>query len=119
MTKKCAICTPSHNFVGLYLRNEGIYRQSEKLVKQQYIRHMFSQYAERRSTNGWDRFGSLGHPSKFQRVSRLGSVRRLLQRRRSPQANHTLHDVWPSPGLVHYTYIFGGWAAITLGIGPH
>jgi len=25
-------------------------------------------------TNGWDRFGSLGHPYKFQRVSRLGSV---------------------------------------------
>ena len=25
-------------------------------------------------TNGWDRFGSLGHPCKFQRVSRLGSV---------------------------------------------
>jgi len=25
-------------------------------------------------TNGWDRFGSLGHPSKFQRLSRLGFV---------------------------------------------
>ena len=25
-------------------------------------------------TSGWDRSGSLGHPSKFQRVSRLGSV---------------------------------------------
>ena len=32
----------------------------------------------------------------------------LLQRRRSPKANHTLHDVWPSPGMVHYIYIFGG-----------
>jgi len=31
----------------------------------------------------------------------------LLQRRRSPEANHTLHGVWPSPGLVHYIYIFG------------
>ena len=27
-----------------------------------------------RSTSGWDRSGSLGHPSQFQRVSRLGSV---------------------------------------------
>ena len=26
------------------------------------------------ATNGWDRFGSLGNPSKFQRVSRLGFV---------------------------------------------
>ena len=31
----------------------------------------------------------------------------LLQRRRSPEANLTLHDVWPSPGLLHYVYIFG------------
>jgi len=44
----------------------------------------------------------------------------LLQRRRSTEANQTLHRVWPSPGLVHYIYIFGGScprAAITLGIG--
>jgi len=27
---KIAIWAPSHNFVGLYLRNEGTYRQSEK-----------------------------------------------------------------------------------------
>jgi len=30
----------------------------------------------------------------------------LLQRRRLPEANQTLHDVWPSPGLVHYIYTF-------------
>ena len=35
---------------------------------------MFSQYGELRPTSGWDRFVSLGHPSKFQRVLRLGSV---------------------------------------------
>jgi len=34
----------------------------------------------------------------------------LLLRRRSPEANQTLHDVWPSPGLVHYLYIFGAFA---------
>jgi len=28
--QKCAIWTPSHNFVGRYLRNSGMYRQSEK-----------------------------------------------------------------------------------------
>ena len=32
------------------------------------------QYGELRPTNGWDLFASLGHRSKFQRVSRLGSV---------------------------------------------
>jgi len=28
--QKLAICAPSYNFVGLYLRNKGMYRQSEK-----------------------------------------------------------------------------------------
>jgi len=46
----------------------------KKLVKQQYLLHMFGQYGELRPTSGWDRFGSLGHPSYFQRLSRLGSV---------------------------------------------
>jgi len=41
---KNAICGPSHNFVGLYLRNHGMYRQSEKLIKQQYLLHMPQQY---------------------------------------------------------------------------
>jgi len=31
----------------------------------------------------------------------------LLQRRRSPEANQTLHDVWPSPGLYIYTHSRG------------
>jgi len=46
---------------------------------------------------------SLGHFSKFQRVSRVGS---LLQRRHLPEANQTLHDVWPSLGLTHTIYTF-------------
>jgi len=55
MTLKIAICAQSHSFVGLYLRNEGIYQQSEKkLVKQQYVLHMSAaaQYGELRPTNG-------------------------------------------------------------------
>jgi len=72
--QKFAIWAPSHNFVRLYLRNYGMYQQSEKkLVKQQYLLHMSPQYGELRPTSGWDRFCSLGHPSKFQRVSLLGS----------------------------------------------
>jgi len=38
---------------------------------------MFSQYAERQPTSGWDRFTSLGHSSKFQMVSGLGFVTAL------------------------------------------
>jgi len=32
----------------------------------------------------------------------------LPQQRRSLETNQTLHDIWPSPGLLHYIYIFGG-----------
>jgi len=32
----------------------------------------------------------------------------LLHRRRATEVNQTLHDVWPSSGLVYYVYIWGG-----------
>jgi len=39
----------------------------------------------------------------------------LLQQRRSTDVNQILHDVWPSPGLVHYIglYIFGSSCPLT------
>jgi len=43
----------------------------KKLVKQQHLLHVSSQYGELRLSNHWDPFGSFGHPSKFQRLSRL------------------------------------------------
>jgi len=46
----------------------------KKLVRQRYVLHMSPQYGELRPTNGWDPSGSLRHPCKFQRISRLGSV---------------------------------------------
>jgi len=46
----------------------------KKIVKQQCLPHMSSQYGELWPTSGWDLLTSLGHPSTFQRVSRLGSV---------------------------------------------
>ena len=46
----------------------------------------------------------VGHPANFNGLRVLAS---LLQRRRSPEANQTLDDLWPSPGLVHCIYIFG------------
>jgi len=51
-----------------------MYRQSEKIVTQQYLTHMSSQYGELQPTKGRYPFGSLGHTSKFQWVSHLGSV---------------------------------------------
>jgi len=37
----------------------------------------------------------------------------LLQQRRSTEANQPLHNVWPSPGLVHYIFVFGGSCPVT------
>jgi len=46
----------------------------QKLVKQQYLLHTSLQYRELQPTNCWHRLASLGHPRKFQRVSRLGFI---------------------------------------------
>jgi len=49
---------------------------------------MSSQYGELQPTSGWDLLAPLGHPSKYQRVSRLGSVTaRHSSSRRQPQPN--------------------------------
>jgi len=80
-------------------------QKKNKLIKQQYFLQMSWQYGELRPISGWDRFTSLGHPANFNRLRVLAS---LLQRRRSKEANQTLHDLWSSPELVHYIYIFGG-----------
>ena len=45
-----------------------------------------------------------GTPANFNRFCIMAS---LLQRRRSPEANQTLHDLWSSPRLVHYIHFWG------------
>jgi len=51
-----------------------------------------------------------GTPANFNVFRVLPS---LLQGCHSPEANQTLHDVWPSPGLVHALYIhFGGFCPL-------
>jgi len=62
------------NLSGYFFATKARIDNRKKLVKQQYLLHMSSKYGELRPTNGLDRFTSLGHPCKFQRVSRLGSV---------------------------------------------
>ena len=42
----------------------------------------------------------------------------LLQRRRSTEVHQTLHDVWPSAGLVYNIYVFGTVALPPNGILP-
>ena len=53
---------------------------------------------------------SLGHPSKFQPVSRLAFVTAATSLTRGqPNFAH----VWPSPGLLHHIYIFEGSCLLT------
>ena len=73
-TQKLAIWAPSHNFVGLYLRNWGIYWQPEKLLNSNTSSTYPHNIVNFGLTSGRDRLAGLGHPSKFQRGSRLGFV---------------------------------------------
>jgi len=59
---------------GCFFATKAHIDNRKKLVKQQHLLHISLQYGELRHTSGWDRFVSLGHPCKFQRVSRLGRV---------------------------------------------
>jgi len=99
--KKIAICMPWHKFVGLYLRKQGMYRQSgKKLVKQllsSMCPHSMVNFGPLTAESGWRVWGT---PANFSGFCILAS---LLHRCRSSEVNQTLHDVWPSPGLVHYT----------------
>ena len=113
-TQKIAKKSPSgHNPTTLsgyiFATKAYVDNRKKKLVKQQYLLHMSSWYGELRPTNGWDPLESLGHPSKFQRVSRLGSV----------TARHSSIGHQPNfAALSRGRHLFGR-AAITLGIGPH
>ena len=76
--------------------------------------HMPLQYGELRPTNSWDPLATLGHPSKFQRVSRLGSVTaRHSSSGRQPnfaalnRGRHLYSAGWPSRwALAHILVIF-------------
>jgi len=80
-----------------------------KLVKQQYLLHMSPQYGELQPTSGWNHFGSMGHPSYFQRLPHLGSVTarhlvvgvsQTLQRWTRTKQNLRSHRTQTEPNLV-------------------
>ena len=77
----------------------------EKLVKQQCLLHMSPQYGELRPTSAWDQSGSLGHPSKFQRVLHFGSITAVTSRNGSqPNFARCLSVSWA--GTLHI-YFWG------------
>jgi len=60
--KEITVCAPSHNFVRL---------QSKKNLLNSNMSSACLYNMANLTTSGWDRFGSLRHSTKFQRVSRL------------------------------------------------
>ena len=109
MTQKIAIWAPSHNFVRLYLRNWGMYRQLEKkLVKQQYLLHVPTIWWT--SAYYWLRsFREFGAPQLLSTAS--ASWQRYctaVSSQRQPNCG----------GEQRVPPMFGR-ATITLGIGPH
>ena len=110
--KKIAICTPSHTLSGnIFASKARTYRQSEKTCQTA----IFPPKCPHNTVNFGPpaaEIGSLvcGTSANFNRFRVFAS---LLQRRRSTEANQTLQGVWPSPGLLHYIYIFGGSCPVT------
>jgi len=85
----------------------------KKLVKQQYLLHMSSQYGELWPTSVCYLLASLGHPSKFQWVSRLGSVTaRHSSSGRQPnfavlnRGRHLYSARWPSRWALAHILLF-------------
>jgi len=84
-----------------------MYRQWEKNLLNTNVSHMPSQYGKLRPTNGRDLLVSLGHPSKFQRVSSVGFVITATSLIGGQPTFARCYDVWPSLGLVHYIHFLG------------
>ena len=78
---------------------------AKEIVKQQYLPtcpHNMVNFGPLAAEIGQRVWGT---PANFNGFRALAS----LHRRRSTEVNQSLHDVWPSLGLVHYIYIFGGY----------
>ena len=56
--------------------------------------------------------GVWGTPANFNSFGVFASLLHIGLRRLT-EVNQTLHDVWPSPGLVHFIYIFGDSCHVT------
>jgi len=110
MTHKIAICAPSHNLSGWIFATKACVDNRKKNLLSSNI----SSTCPRNMAN----FGPLaaeivsgvwGPPANFNGFRVLPS---LLQWRRLPEANQTLHSVWPYSWAATL-YIFGGTCPLT------
>jgi len=73
-TKKLPSAHHRTTLLGCIFETKAHINNREKNLLNSNMSSTSSQYSELRPTSGWDRFRSLQHSSKFQRVSRLGSI---------------------------------------------
>jgi len=110
ITQKSTSAHHRTNLSGYMFASKAFIDNGKKILKQQHLLHVV-QCGELRSVhyNGWDRLASLGHPSKFQQVSRLISFVTAPTSLNWSQPNFARCMAGrPSSGLVYYIHIFGG-----------
>jgi len=105
--QKFAVCASSHNFVSSYIFATKACIDNRKNLLNSNISstcsHNMVNFGALAADIDWRVLGT--HAANFNGFRVLAA---LLQRRRSTEVNQTLHDVWPSPGLVRYICIFAG-----------
>ena len=102
--KNWHLCTVTQICQDVSSQLRHVWTIGKTLVKQQCVPHMPAEYGEIGPLAA--EIGSVvwGTPTNFNGFHVLPL---LLQRRRSPEANQTFRDVWPSICFVHYVYISG------------
>jgi len=103
--RKFGICTPLITLCGyIFATNASTDNRKNMLNGNMYStrHHNMVNFGHLMAEISWQVWGTL---TNFNIFCVLAS---LLHQRRSMQVNQTLHDVWWSPVLVHYIYIFRG-----------
>ena len=98
-----AVCAPSHNIDRLYLRKKACIDNRKKLLNSNISYTCPHKVVNVGPLTAEIGSGVCGTVANFNGFRVLAS---LLHRRLSTEVNpgQTLHDVWPSPGLLHCTF---------------
>jgi len=99
IAKNCHLGIITQHFSDHIFATKACIDNRKKIVKHQYLLHMSHNVVNFSPLTAEIYWRVWSTPANFNGFPVLPS---LLQWRRSPEANQTLHYVWPSPGLVHY-----------------
>jgi len=100
--------TTLSSFISSHLRHISTIEVLLNSNNSSTCRHNMVNFGPLAAEIGWRVWGT---PANFNGFRVLAS---LLHRRRSPKVNQTLHEVWPSPGLVYIIiWVFGSSCPLT------